>query len=108
MDKFCSKSKLISFKFLVELNRKESFGHFLRIKRWKIFDRYAKIIKPIKNGRLKRKMVNVELPYHERGRVIDINHAIIIEKIRPTIIDIKLERKYIIIEIIRKRNEDLK
>jgi hypothetical protein len=73
-----------------------------------MFHRYAIIIKPIKHGKLKRNIVNVEFPNHERGRIIDIIHPITTENRRPINPEIKFEIKYIIIEIIRKRNEYLK
>jgi hypothetical protein len=56
------------------------------------------MIKPIKHGKLNRKMANVELPYIAEGRMIAIIIAIIIENRTPPNIDIKLDRKYIIIE----------
>jgi hypothetical protein len=53
-------------------------------------------------------VANIELPNHERGRVVEIIHVIIIENTRPTIIENTLEIKYRIIELIRIRNEYLK
>jgi hypothetical protein len=56
------------------------------------------MIKPIKHGKLNRKMANVELPYIAEGRMNDIIIAIIIENRTPPNAHIKLDRKYIIIE----------
>jgi hypothetical protein len=63
------------------------FGYFDRNIRRKYEHKHSQIIIPIKQGRPKRKLANVEFPYHDNGRNFEIINAITTEENIPQIIE---------------------